>query len=248
MKTLVFASRNAKEMMRDILTTIFGIAFPIILLVLLSIINSNIPKEAHMTLFEIENLSGGIASFGPTFLSLFSALLISKDRCTAFIIRLYISPMKPSGYIIGYILPLIPMAMLQTLVSCLFALFFGLEFSANIFMIMLINIIPAFLYISIGLLCGTAFSDKMVGVICGAVLTNFSAWLSNIWFDLSLVGGAFEKIANLLPFVHCVNASRAALSGDYSQLLSDLMWVLGYAIVIFICAVALFNYRMKQDK
>lgn len=104
------------------------------------------------------------------------------------------------------------------------------------------------LYISIGLLCGTAFSDKMVGVLCGAVLTNISAWLSDIWFDLSLVGGAFEKIAGFLPFVHAVNAMRAVLEGDYSQIIPELLWVLGYAVVIFACAVWLFNRRMKQDK
>ncbi|WP_418951477.1 hypothetical protein [Ruminococcus sp.] len=71
MKTLAFASRNAKELQRDVLTSIFGIAFPIVLLVLLSVINSSIPKEAHMTLFEIKNLTGGISAFGLVFLSLF---------------------------------------------------------------------------------------------------------------------------------------------------------------------------------
>ena len=137
MKTLAFASRNAKELQRDVLTSIFGIAFPIVLLVLLSVINSSIPQEAHMTLFEIKNLTGGISAFGLVFLSLFSALLVSKDRCTAFIIRLYASPLKPSGYILGYTVPLIPMALLQTLVTCMFALIFGLSFSANIFMSLL---------------------------------------------------------------------------------------------------------------
>lgn len=111
-----------------------------------------------------------------------------------------------------------------------------------------VSIVPAFLYISIGLLCGTAFSDKMVGIICGAVLTNLSAWLSNIWFDISLVGGAFQKIAEFLPFIHCVNALRAALEGNYSQIIPELFWVFGYAAVIFACAVLLFNRRMKQDK
>ena len=125
MKTLAFASRNAKELQRDILTSIFGIAFPIVLLVLLSVINS----------------------FGLVFLSLFSALLVSKDRCTAFIIRLYASPLKPSGYILGYTVPLIPMALLQTLVTCLFALIFGLSFSANILLAAVVSIVPAFLYI-----------------------------------------------------------------------------------------------------
>lgn len=146
-----------------------------------------------MTLFEIKNLTGGISAFGLVFCRFFCAFGF-KDRCTAFIIRLYASPLKPSGYILGYTVPLIPMALLQTLVTCLFALIsvylFGKYFACGG-----CKYCSCFLY-SIGLLCGTAFSDKMVGIICGAVLTNLSAWLSNIWFDISLVGGAFQKSQN----------------------------------------------------
>ena len=84
--------------------------------------------------------------------------------------------------------------------------------------------------------------------MCGALLTNLSAWLSGTWFDLELVGGAFEKAADLLPFVHAVNAGRYALSGEYSLIMSELLWVIGYAFVILVIAVILFNYKMKQDK
>ena len=248
MKTLVFASRNTKEILRDILTLLFGIVFPITLLVLLSVINSSIPAEAGMSLFEISKLVPGISVFGLSFISLFTAMLVSKDRCTSIILRLFTSPLKPSEYIIGYTLPLIPMSIIQTIVCYVAAFAFGLEYSASIFLAVIVNIPVAILFISIGLLCGTVFNDKMVGGICGALLTNLSAWLSGTWFDLTLVGGAFEKIANLLPFIHAVNAGRAALSGNYSEIMSHLLWVIGYALVITVIAVVLFNRKMKQDK
>ncbi len=248
MKTLVFASRNTKEILRDILTLLFGIVFPLVLLVLLSIINSSIPAEAGMSLFEISNLVPGISVFGLSFISLFTAMLVSKDRCTSFILRLFTSPLKPSEYIIGYTLPLIPMSIVQTIVCYVAAFAFGLEYTANIFLAVIVNIPVAILFISIGLLCGTVFNDKMVGGICGALLTNLSAWLSGTWFDLELVGGAFEKVANLLPFIHAVNAGRAALSGNYSEIMPHLLWVIGYALVITVIAVVLFNRKMKQDK
>ncbi|MBQ7134439.1 MAG: ABC transporter permease [Ruminococcus sp.] len=248
MRTLVFASRNLKEITRDIFTLIFGILFPLVLLVLLSAINSSIPKEATMKLFEIENLVPGIAVFGLSFISLFTATIVSKDRCTSFILRLFTSPLKPSQYIAGYTLPLVPVALLQTIVCYIASFIFGLEWSADILLALVVTIPVSVLFIALGLLCGTIFNDKAVGGVCGALLTNLSAWLSGTWFDLELVGGAFEKAADLLPFVHAVNAGRYALSGEYSLIMSELLWVIGYAFVILVIAVILFNYKMKQDK
>lgn len=248
MRTLVFALRNTKEIVRDIFTLVFGILFPLVLLVLLSAINAGIPRQAQMVLFEISNLVPGISVFGLSFIALFTATLVSKDRCTSFILRLFTSPLKPSQYIVGYTLPLIPVALVQSIVCYVSALAFGLKLSADILLAVAVNIPTAVLFIAIGLLCGTIFNDKAVGGVCGALLTNLSAWLSGTWFDLSLVGGAFEKTARLLPFVHAVDAGRYALSGDYALIMPELLWVMGYAFVVSVAAVVAFNVRMKQDK
>lgn len=248
MRTLVFAQRNTKEITRDIFTLIFGILFPLVLLVLLSVINSSIPEQAGMKLFEITNLVPGISVFGLSFISLFTATLVSKDRCTSFILRLFTSPLKPSQYIIGYTLPLIPMSLLQTIVCYGASFAFDLKWSANIFLAIAINIPVAVLFIALGLLFGSVFNDKAVGGVCGALLTNLSAWLSGTWFDLELVGGTFKKIADLLPFVHAVNAGRFALYGEYSEIMPELLWVIGYALVITVIAVVVFSYKMKEDK
>lgn len=248
MRTLVFASRNTKEITRDIFTLIFGILFPLVLLILLSAINSSIPEGAGMKLFEITNLVPGISVFGLSFISLFTATLVSKDRCTSFILRLFTSPLKSSQYIAGYTLPLIPMSLLQTIVCYIASFAFGLEWSTDILLAIIVNLPAAVLFIAVGLLCGTIFNDKAVGGVCGALLTNLSAWLSGTWFDLKLVGGAFEKIADMLPFVHAVNAGRYALYGEYSKIMPELLWVISYALVITTIAVMLFSYKMKQDK
>ena len=100
MRTFVFALRNTKEIVRDMFTLVFGILFPLVLLVLLSAINAGIPEEAGMALFDISNLVPGISVFGLSFISLFTATLVSKDRCTSFILRLFTSPLKSSQYII----------------------------------------------------------------------------------------------------------------------------------------------------
>ncbi len=187
MKVMVFASRNTKEMLRDKINLAFGLGFPIILLLLLTAIQSNVPVE----LFQLDSLTPGIAVFGLSFISLFSGMLIAKDRTSSFMLRLFTSPLKASHFIFGYTLPLLPMAIAQIIVCFVVALFLGLTFNLRILLTIIVLIPAAVLFIAIGLLCGSLFSDKQVGGICGALLTNLTAWLSGTWFDLDLVGGGF---------------------------------------------------------
>jgi len=123
MKTLAFAIRNAKEMLRDKLNLVFGIGFPVIVLLLLSLIQSNIPVD----LFEIEQLAPGIAVFGLSFISLFSGMLIAKDRTGAFMLRLFTSPMTAPHFILGYTAPLVPLAAAQMAVCYAVALLLGVN-------------------------------------------------------------------------------------------------------------------------
>ena len=246
-RTLTFASRNIKEITRDKLTMIFGIAFPIILLLLLSAINKSIPEGQGPDNFEIQNLAPGITVFGLSFLSLFSSMLIAKDRTTSFVLRLFTSPLKPSDFILGYTLPMIPMALAQTVVCYACALILGLKFSVGLLVAVFVNIPIAIVFIALGLLFGSVLNEKAVGGVCGALLTNLSAWFSNIWFDTSMVGGLFETIANILPFSHAVKAAQAAAACDYAAIFPDLWWVIGYAVVLTIAAVAVFAAKLKKN-
>ena len=240
---VAFSGRNTKEILRDSLNLAFGLGFPVILLLLLTAIQSNIPVD----LFRLDQLTPGIAVFGLSFVSLFSATLISKDRTTSFLMRLFASPMRASDYILGYTLPLIPMAFVQSLFCYLVAGLLGMQLTLNALLAVVVSLPAALLFIGIGLLCGSVFNDKQVGGICGALLTNLSAWLSGTWFDLNLVGGVFQKIAYLLPFAHAVDAGRAAVSGDFSNIMPHLWWVIGYALVVLVIAVLVFRKKMHQD-
>ena len=243
MRMLTFAKRNFKEIIRDPLNLCFLFGFPIVLLLLLSAIQANIP----VSMFEIEHLAPGIVVFGLAFMTLFSATLISKDRQSSFMHRLYTTPMTSMDFILGYILPMIPIALIEGIVTYIFAIMLKLEISFNILLSIILMIPVALLYIGIGVLCGSVFNDKQVGGICGALLTNLSAWFSGIWFDLDLVGGAFKKIAYALPFVHAVEMERAAISGNYADILPHFGLVSVYAIVIISIAIFLFLRQMKKQ-
>lgn len=243
MKVLAFASRNRKELLRDPLNLAFGIGFPVVLLLLLSAIQSNVP----VSLFKIRSLAPGIAVFGLSFISLFSGMLIAKDRSTSFLIRLFASPLSASDFILGYTLPLLPMAIVQSIICFIVSYFLGLSVNVNLLLALIILIPAAILFIAIGLLAGSLLTDKQVGGVCGALLTNLVAWLSGTWFDLNLVGGAFKNAANAFPFVHAVDAARAAVAGDYASIFPHLLWVIAYAVVILSLAIYVFNEKMRSD-
>lgn len=243
MRMLTFANRNAKEIIRDPLTVIFGLGFPLVLILLLSAIQANVP----VPLFEIEHLTPGITVFGLSFMTLFSATLIAKDRGSSLLQRLYTTPLTPLDFILGYTLPIVPFAVAQSIICYMVAFVLGLDITVNILFAILFIIPISIFFIALGLLFGSILTDKQVGGICGALLTNLSAWLSGTWFDLELVGGAFKKIAHVLPFVHAVEMERAVLSGNFADIFSHLWWVLGYALAALAVAVVLFLRQMKKQ-
>lgn len=243
MRMITFAKRCTKEILRDPINLGFGLGFPLVLLLLLSSLQANIP----VPLFEIDTLTPGITIFGLSFITLFSATLISKDRESALLQRLYTTPLTGLDFILGYMLPLLPLAIGQAVICYLFAIPLGLTVSIDI-IYAIIGIIPMAIFnIALGLLCGSILGVKQVGGICGALLTNLSAWLSGVWFDLHLVGGLFEKIANVLPFVHAAEMEKALFTGNFDLAATHILPILLYSILITVVAVLSFLSQMKKQ-
>ena len=243
MRMMTFAKRCTKEILRDPINLGFGLGFPLVLLLLLSALQTNIP----VSLFEIDTLTPGITVFGLSFVTLFSATLVAKDRESALLQRLYTTPLTYFDFIMGYMLPLLPIALGQTLICYLVAIPLGLTLSVNI-VYAVIGMIPMVVFnISLGLFCGSVLGVKQVGGICGALLTNLSAWLSGVWFDLSLVGGFFAKIANALPFVHAVEMEKALFSGNFDLAATHVLPILLYSVTITAIAMLCFLRQMKKQ-
>jgi len=241
MRMLIYARRTGKEILRDPLNLAFGLGFPIVLLLLMSAIQANIPVR----LFEIGQLTPGITVFGLSFMTLFSATLISKDRTSSLLERLFTTPLTPVDFILGYMLPIIPIGLAQSVICYLTAFVLGLPVTIHVLLSVLFMIPVSLLFTAMGLLFGSLLNDKQVGGICGALLTNVCAWLSGAWFDLNLVGGTFKKVADALPFVHAVEMHRAILSGQWETIFPHIWWVLGYALLLTGIAVWVFMRKMK---
>ena len=242
MRCFIFAKRCGKEILRDPINLFFGLGFPLVLLLLMSAIQANIP----VTLFEITKLTPGITVFGLSFLTLFSATLIAKDRESAFLQRLYTMPLTACDFILGYLLPLLPLALCQVTVCYLAAIPLELKPSLSILYAICGTLPMAIFHISLGLLCGSLLNSKQVGGICGALLTNICGWLSGVWFDLELVGGIFHKIANLLPFYHAVELEKALLAENFAVAVDHILPILLYSVFTTVAAVFAFLNQSKK--
>ena len=238
---LTFARRNRKEILRDPVTLLFGILLPIIIMWLFSIMQKNMPFD----LYSIENLTPGIVIFSFSFITLFSGMLLGKDKSTSFLTRIFASPMTATDFIVGYTLPLLPVGILQIVICFISAFVLDLPFNINVIIAFIVLIIISFLYIGFGILLGTFLTDKQVGGAF-AIFVNLSAWLSGAWFELDMIGGTFKTISYLLPFAHARDATKATLVGEYGNLVVPLLWVIGYTIVIYFIAISGFKKKMKS--
>lgn len=243
MRMLTFSNRTAKEILRDPLNLAFGLGFPVALLLLLSAIQANIPVK----MFELDKLTPGITVFGLSFMTLFSATLVAKDRESALLQRLYTTPLTAMDFIFGYILPILPIAIAQSIVCYIVAVILGLKITVTILYALLAIIPISLFFICLGLLCGSVLNVKQVGGICGALITNLTGWFAGIWFDISTVGGIFEKIANALPFVHMVSLEKAILNGNCSDVSTDILWIVLYTVASIVISILLFLRQMKKQ-
>lgn len=236
MRIAVFAKRNIKEVLRSPLTIVLGLEFPIIMLVLLSALNNSLPGQIEM--FKIDRLTPGIAVFSFTFTMLFEAMLIARDRDSAFLTRLYSSPMTPTDFIFGYMLPMLPLTVGQTVICFAAALFFGCKIGMGTLLSVLLLIPSGVFYIALGVLIGTLFSDRAVGGV-GSIVINLATLSAGVWFPLEdMKGTVFYGVCTNMPFYYTIGIGR-----EYSG--KALAWVLVSSAVMTVAAVAVF--RRKAD-
>ena len=251
MRSLVFASRVGKEIRRDPLSYIFCLGFPIVMLIVMSIVDSSIPPEANMTVFHIENLSPGIAYFGLTFVMLFVGIQVSKDRTTALLLRLYASPMKPLEYLIGYTLPVCVLGVFQMVICFAAAFVIGLckdyTFSVSSILLSMVLLLPSMLlFVGIGILFGSAMSEKAAPGLCSIIISAVGI-IGGVWMDVDGLGGGIKKVAEVLPFYHGVKLSRLPFANSFDEATVNLLWTIGFGVLFYVLATLVFTTKIRKD-
>lgn len=251
MRTFVFAKRNVKEIVRDPLSALFCIAFPLLLLIVFQIMNGYVPDE--VTTFNLSSLTPGICVFAYSFVMLFTAQLVAKDRTTAFLNRLYTSEMKMYEYVFGYALPMIVVAVFQTIVTYFTAFIISLingdSFSLIGALTSFIGYLPVILlFISFGIVFGSMFSEKAAPGISSSVISA-SAFLSGAWMPLETMGG-FCTFCKCLPFYPAVTVGRTLFSRvevSFDNLWLSLLTVLLYTATLIVIGMITFKVKTTSD-
>ena len=241
MRMLNFAKRNFKELIRDPLSLIFEIVLPIFLLFIFQ--QFNIPSDNY----KLENFTPGIILFGFSFITLFSATLIAKDRTSSLLIRLGTSPMKSSDYILGYIISLIPIIIIQDILFFIVAIIMGLSISINIIYTILISMVVSILFISLGILIGSLVSEKGTGGI-GSIIVQLVCFTSGMYFPKESVGEVFGKICDLLPFESCLNIIKGTLNNNLEIIstINIIIFIL-YTVAVLVITIIIFKKKMISD-
>lgn len=240
MKFYSLAVRNIKAVYRDPVSMLLGLAMPVALLFLFTSIQKRLPME----LYTAQMLTPAIVIFSFSFLMMFAAVLLAKDSDTAFLTRLFTTPLKSSDFILAYILPFIPVALFQVLVCFTAGAIMGAHYS-NMMLALLIFLLVALTCVSLGLLLGTFLTVNQVPGV-GSLLITAIGLFCGAWMDLKMVGGVMESIGYALPFAHAVDALQIILAGDTTPVIMNLYWIIGYAVVLFILAIVSFRWRIKK--
>ena len=241
MRMLNFAKRNFKELVRDPISLIFEIALPIFLLFIFQ--QFNLPDA----IFKIENFTPGIILFGFSFITLFTATLIAKDRSTSLLIRLGTSPMKSSDYILGYVLSIVPIILIQEILFFTVAILLGLHFTVNIIYTALISLIVSILFISLGILIGSSVSEKATGGL-GSIIVQLVCFTSGMYFPREMVGKVFARICEILPFESCLSIIKATLNNNWDIVSTrNIITFAIYTIVVLITTIVVFKKKMVSD-
>lgn len=251
MKSIVFCRRTLKEILRDPISYIFCLGFPIVMLVIMSIVNQSIPAEANMTIFQIKSLAPGIAFFGLSFVMLFICIQVSKDRSTALIMRLHASPMKSSDFILGYTLSVIALAVVQLFITYIASFLMGLVFGEQLpvegMLLSIVCLMPsAIMFIAIGLIFGTITNEKAAPGMC-SIIISVVGMIGGIWMDVENMSGIICDVSNALPFFHGVKLARLALCGDYSGMGEQLLIVCIWMAVLYVLAILIMDRKLKKD-
>ncbi len=241
MRIFNFANRNFKELIRDPLSIVFSLLLPLFLLFVFQQIN--IPSENY----ELENFTPGIVVFGFSFITLFTAMLVSKDRTSSLLIRLGISPMQPMEYIWGYMLSIIPLILVQNILFFLLAFALGLKFNVGVIGAILVSLIVSVLFIAVGIIIGSFCTEKASSGI-SSMIVQLVCFTSGMYFPKELLGNGFARVCEYLPFESCVTVIKGIMNTDTSIITNRNIIVLSiYITIVFALAVMIFKKKMLSD-
>lgn len=246
---MLFAGRNFMELLRDPLSYVFCLGFPIVMLIVFQIFSGYAPG---VSMFRLDELTPGICVFSYSFVMLYMALLVSKDRATSFLSRLFTSPMRNVDFVVGYILPGLVITLLQTIICYIVALIIGaitgvLMLPQGILASFAVLLPSMLFFVCAGLIFGSVFSEKSAPGL-SSIIISLAGFTSGAWIPLESMGG-FGRFCSFLPFYPAVLVGRHALQLEgfgFEEFWLKLIISTSWCAIAFVLAVVLFGSRANR--
>jgi ABC-2 type transport system permease protein len=186
----------------------------------------------------------GIAVYGLMILIATAAEIIAGDREKGFLSRMFTTPARPSDFILGYSLPFIPVLIVSALVYLGVGMGLGLTIVGNLGHAFLIFFLIGLCAIGVGMIVGSLIKSESQAGISWLFIVPM-AMISGAWFTVDRMPSVLKSIADVLPFIHAIDASRAVVNGSsFSAITLDIYWLFGWAVVLFATGILLFRRTM----
>jgi ABC-2 type transport system permease protein len=186
----------------------------------------------------------GIAVYGFMILISTAAGIIAGDREKGFLSRMFTTPARPSDFILGYSLPFIPVLIVSALVYLGVGMGLGLTIVGNLGHAFLIFFLIGLCAIGVGMIVGSLIKSESQAGISWLFIVPM-AMISGAWFTVDRMPSVLKSIADVLPFIHAIDASRAVVNGSsFSAITLDIYWLFGWAVVLFATGILLFRRTM----
>jgi len=206
------------------------------------------PIHVETEITEIDFIAPGIIIFGLLIMIPTSARIMVRDKEKGFLSRLLTTPTRPLDFISGYSLCLVFIAIVQIIIFIAVARLFGMDIVGSLGLAFLIFFLTGLCSIGIGMVVASlSKSENQAEPLCW-IFAMPLAMLSGCWFSIEMLPSYLRTVAYAFPYAHAIDASRSVLiRGVGLEAVSyDLLFLVGWAVVIFAIGVILFRRSMRS--
>ena len=243
-RIFTLTKRNLKEIIRDPLSLIFTLVLPLFMEILFYLIFHDLTEQ-----FQMKYLAPGIVVFSQAFLTLFTGLLLSTDKNTSFLTRLYVSKAKSYEFIFAYALSVLPITLVQSILFFLIGGIFDTAlFGLGMILAIILSVVTSLFFIGMGILFGSICNEKSIGGVSSIVIVGQSV-LSGMWFPVDGLNNGMITFMKVLPFKNATMLIQNMIIGvndSFNDFILPLLIVLGYTVLAFVVAILVFKNKMKE--
>lgn len=172
-----------------------------------------------------------------------------KERESGTLETLFVTPIRPTEYVLGKVTPYFVLAAAQALVVALAGtLWFQVPFDGSLLVVMAGLVLFLLVSVGTGLLVSLVSRTRAQAQQTVLFIMLPAMILSGFIFPIAAMPVPFQVLAQFVPLTHAITVLRGAYVKDsgFADLAIPFAWLVGFAIVIFGAAIAATRRRISE--